>query len=394
MTQPSDTPPKRIAILAHGLRVTGGLMIGKSVINSLSRVAPQHEYLITYPAGLGYEPLCEQLPKCEGVPFQPGGVVRRLQFDRSVVRPAVARFRPDVVYALSGQAMSNPPAPQASFPQDSHLFYPERHFARETFKKRFIKRIQRRQMSHRLANTDLIFVQTPVVAERIRGTFGFHGEARVVYGAPSDVVRNGELPAMPPPYTAHADQLRLVYMAAAYAHKNVEGIFETFDQYYDELKGVTAFITVAPHQHPNAKRLIERLARSRARERVINLGQIPAEQVGAYYAHADALLMPTLLETFGLPYVEAMTFGKPALTSDLDFAHAVCGPAALFFDPWKPREMANAIIRFRDDLQLRGELSRLATRRRAEIVRPWDVITREMVDALVALADRGGSGRS
>jgi glycosyltransferase involved in cell wall biosynthesis len=51
------------------------------------------------------------------------------------------------------------------------------------------------------------------------------------------------------------------------------------------------------------------------------------------YQKADALLLPTLLESYGLPYIEAMAIGIPILTSDLDFAHDICQDAAIFFNP-------------------------------------------------------------
>lgn len=45
----------RVAVLAHTLRVAGGLSVGQNLLAGLSRVAPQHDYLISVPTGLGYE---------------------------------------------------------------------------------------------------------------------------------------------------------------------------------------------------------------------------------------------------------------------------------------------------------------------------------------------------
>ena len=43
--------------------------------------------------------------------------------------------------------------------------------------------------------------------------------------------------------------------------------------------------------------------------------------------------MPTLLESFSGTYVESMFHKKPIITSDLDFAKAVCDNSAIYFNP-------------------------------------------------------------
>jgi glycosyltransferase involved in cell wall biosynthesis len=55
--------------------------------------------------------------------------------------------------------------------------------------------------------------------------------------------------------------------------------------------------------------------------------------VPSLYRQVDALLLPTLLESFSGTYVEAMFHGKPIFTSNYEFATDVCQGAALYFDP-------------------------------------------------------------
>ena len=45
--------------------------------------------------------------------------------------------------------------------------------------------------------------------------------------------------------------------------------------------------------------------------------------IGNIYKKSDALLMPTLLESLGLPYLEAMNYKKSILTSKFDLAFDV-----------------------------------------------------------------------
>lgn len=77
---------------------------------------------------------------------------------------------------------------------------------------------------------------------------------------------------------------------------------------------------------------------------ISNAGRVPHEDVADLVSAHDALLLPTLLESYGLPYIEGMMCGKTIITSDLDFAHSVCGDAAFYFDPFSADSALDAIL--------------------------------------------------
>ena len=65
---------------------------------------------------------------------------------------------------------------------------------------------------------------------------------------------------------------------------------------------------------------------------VKNHGPIYAKDCPQLYNECDAMFLPSHLECFSASYPEAMKMRRPILTSDLSFAHTVCGDAALYFD--------------------------------------------------------------
>jgi len=87
-----------------------------------------------------------------------------------------------------------------------------------------------------------------------------------------------------------------------------------------------------------------------------NIGPIHQESLGAYFRNMDALIMPTLLESFSGSYLEAMHFGLPILTSDLDFAHEVCGESVIYFDPWNVETIKDAILKLKSNPKLAQDL--------------------------------------
>ncbi|HEX7940798.1 MAG TPA: glycosyltransferase family 1 protein [Gemmatimonadaceae bacterium] len=119
--------------------------------------------------------------------------------------------------------------------------------------------------------------------------------------------------------------------------------------------------------------------------RVRSTGLVSAEHLEQYVAFADALVMPSLYEGFGLPPLEAMAAGCPAVVSRAASLPEVCGDAALYFDAADASELADCLLRLASDASLRQRHCALG-RRRAELFR-WETCTTKtlaVLDPLVA----------
>ena len=91
-------------------------------------------------------------------------------------------------------------------------------------------------------------------------------------------------------------------------------------------------------------------------------GYISDEEFAVLLASCRALIFPSLYEGFGMPVLEAMSFGKPVFCSNLTSLPEVAGDAAFFFDPKKPQEILQAVEQIvyhpeaADLLRKRGEV--------------------------------------
>lgn len=92
-------------------------------------------------------------------------------------------------------------------------------------------------------------------------------------------------------------------------------------------------------------------------KRVRRIPYLPPDQLVTLMRGARALLFPSLFEGFGLPVLEAMTLGTPVMTSNVTSLPEVAGDAALSVDPYDVADMAAAIRRLDNDVDLLAELS-------------------------------------
>ena len=86
------------------------------------------------------------------------------------------------------------------------------------------------------------------------------------------------------------------------------------------------------------------------RKRVIFTGYVSNETARRLLEKADALVLPSLSEGFGLPVLEAFSAGTPVLCSNTTALPEVAGDAALYFDPRQSgTSIAEALLRFYAD---------------------------------------------
>lgn len=64
------------------------------------------------------------------------------------------------------------------------------------------------------------------------------------------------------------------------------------------------------------------------------------------YSHARSLVFPSWVEGFGLPLVEAMQRGLPAMGSDIPVFREIGGEFMAYFDLAEPQSLADLVIRF------------------------------------------------
>ncbi len=74
-------------------------------------------------------------------------------------------------------------------------------------------------------------------------------------------------------------------------------------------------------------------------------------------------MIPSLAEGFGIALVEAMASGCACIVSDLPVLKDVAGDTALYFDPYKPEQLAERIEQLVNNSELRSKLAKKACAR-------------------------------
>jgi len=126
--------------------------------------------------------------------------------------------------------------------------------------------------------------------------------------------------------------------------------------------------------------------RSTARRQALALGDVDDDALASYYAGAFALVHPSLLEGFGLPFVEAMAQGCPVVATVTSIPDPVAG-AALLFEPRDVEGVRAQVQRLLDDQALRTSL--VERGREAVAALSWDRTARETAGVYREIVEEG-----
>ena len=123
--------------------------------------------------------------------------------------------------------------------------------------------------------------------------------------------------------------------------------------------------------------------------RLLYLGRVDDEVLGALYQECLATVLPSRFEGFGFPVLEAMGYGVPVLCSDAGSLPEVAGEAALIFKSGDSSDLCAKLRCLAMDAGLRAGLIARGHGQRAKFT--WDQCARGMVATVRSAGSLGGN---
>jgi len=157
----------------------------------------------------------------------------------------------------------------------------------------------------------------------------------------------------------------LLYVGNLKPHKNVVTLLRAFAHLRNDGKIPHTLLIVGDDARWKQS-VVEECERLGIRDSTVLTPFVSAEIFPKIYAGADLLVMPSTIEGFGLPVLEAMACGTPVLCSNAASLPEVAGDAALYFDPASHEELAVQVLHILQSTDLRDSLRDLGLQRAKE----------------------------
>ncbi len=151
------------------------------------------------------------------------------------------------------------------------------------------------------------------------------------------------------------DKPFLLYVGNAYPHKNLERLILAFGELITKYL-LDYQLVIAGKKDDFHAALEEEVKKSNLQKRVVFTGFVNDAELAGLYKKASLYVFPSLSEGFGLPGLEAMSYGLPTVSSNSTCLPEVLGGAARYFNPKNTHHMAKVISQVLADKSLQEKM--------------------------------------
>lgn len=166
----------------------------------------------------------------------------------------------------------------------------------------------------------------------------------------------------------------VLWVGKLFSHKNLPRLLHAFAKLIETSK-MKYRLVICGMRSWGYSPLVKTVKELGLQGRVIFKGYVPHNELKPIYNNACLFVFPSLIETFGLPILEAMSHGVPVVTSNYGAMAEIAGDAALLVDPYDVDEIVEAMHKVLTDENLRKDLIKKGLERAKQF--SWEKTARE-----------------
>jgi glycosyltransferase involved in cell wall biosynthesis len=146
-----------------------------------------------------------------------------------------------------------------------------------------------------------------------------------------------------------------IYVGSLNPRKNIDGMMLAFDRFKqkNQLPHKLVIVGKKMRHEQSAKHVYEKLV---SKSDILFIGRQPAELLHKILASAEALVLVSHLEGFGIPIIEAMNCDVPVICSNCTAMPEIAGNAAHLVDPNDIESIAHGYEKLATDPNYRNQL--------------------------------------
>ncbi|MDQ6906609.1 MAG: glycosyltransferase family 4 protein [Chloroflexota bacterium] len=287
---------------------------------------------------------------------------------------AMMRDRPDLLFVPAHVVpLVHPRATVVTIHDLGYLHFPSAHTAASRryldWSTRWSVRAARRVIAVSGATRDDLVAMLAVPKAKI--TVVHHG-VRPITALPSDEGVRATLDrlGLSRPY--------VLFLGTIQPRKNLQRLIASFRQVVDA--GLPHTLMIVGRMGWLAEPIRAAVAAGGLTDRVHFAGYIADDDLPALYTGAGAFAFPSLYEGFGMPALEALSYGVPVVASNTTSLPEIIGDAGLLVDPQDEAAIGAALVRLLTDDALRTRLAIAGPEQAARF--SWERCARETLAVL------------
>lgn len=228
-------------------------------------------------------------------------------------------------------------------------------------------------MKHALRTADYIVTVSDATRHSLCRYYPFcKDKSRTIHSGTNSLIKNSSIPlsSILPFNTSY-----FLFVGTLEPRKNLIRLLEAYARLQPSLRE-NLFFVIAGGQGWKLDNLKQKIRELNIETQVYLTGYISDDELITLYQGARFLAMPSLLEGFGFPILEAHSLGIPVLTSNKSSMPEIAGDAGLLVDPLNITSISEGLCQLAENNELRASLQQ-KTKANAERF-SWDRAAHEL----------------
>jgi len=196
-----------------------------------------------------------------------------------------------------------------------------------------------------LSRADRVVVPTNHIREALRKAVDLPRDPDVVPLAVPPAYHPGVVPRK---------SSQILFVGTEQSRKNVPGLFRIFARVLRETPATLVKVGAPSEERPRLRQLAHELG---IHDAIVWMDSVPEEELLDLYRTSSLALVPSLVEGFSMPCLEAMSCGCPLVASTESAIPETVGKGGLLIDPTDDEAWARAILQILGDSNVARGLS-------------------------------------
>lgn len=173
-----------------------------------------------------------------------------------------------------------------------------------------------------------------------------------------------------------------LFLGTIEPRKNIERLIKSFTNFVqaDRWRGELVLAGRNGWKNNEVFELIKKSNKAMGRGAIKYLDYVAETDKPKLYGESLAFVFPSLYEGFGLPVLEAMSYGVPVITSNNSSLPEVAGGAAILVDPLNVKQITEALRRLATDVKFRQSMIEKGRKKSQEFT--WEAAARQTLKVL------------
>ncbi len=318
--------------------IGGGLSVAINILKVINRHCSNCQILIVVPECKHYSFIDNSNIDVISIPLNKLKRSKRVWLDNIYLKRIINRFNPELVFNLA-----NLPLPTK---REQILLFDNPFTTADTlnglnltFREKLTHYMRNMMFMWRSRHIDMFLVQTEVQQQRLIKRLRNNTPVKYLPNASANITTpvSVNIPT-------EADRVYYLAFTRYYSHKNLEILIDVAKLFRDNNINKTIILTIDKSQGKKAEKILLKIKKLKLEKYIFTIGRVDFNQIASLYSKVDALILPTLLESYSSTYADAMLYRKIIYTSNRDFAHEVCKDSAFYFNPLSGKDIYNTII--------------------------------------------------